>query len=74
MLRKFRMRSRTRYVAAAVICVRCLFYLVRIFNDVIYLDTPVNDFTSANNMTKTPAKEIYNKIVEDLEYAEAIFP
>ncbi|MFQ9021314.1 MAG: hypothetical protein ACLR6J_07915 [Parabacteroides merdae] len=25
-------------------------------------------------MTKTPAKEIYNKIVEDLEYAEANLP
>lgn len=58
-----------RYVAAArYMRAMSYFYLVRIFNDVIYLDTPVNDFTSANNMAKTPAKEIYNKIVEDLEY------
>lgn len=66
---------KTRYVAAArYMRAMSYFYLVRIFNDVIYLDTPVNDFTSANNMTKTPAKEIYNKIVEDLEYAEANLP
>ena len=61
---------KTRYVAAArYMRAMSYFYLVRIFNDVIYLDTPVNDFTSANNMTKTPAKEIYKKIGEDWEYA-----
>lgn len=63
------------YVAAArYMRAMSYFYLVRIFNDVIYLDTPVNDFTSANDMVKTPAKDIYNKIIEDLEYAESNLP
>lgn len=63
------------YVAAArYMRVMSYFYLVRIFNDVIYLDTPVNDFTSANDIPKTAAKEIYNKIIEDLEYAESHLP
>ena len=63
------------YVAAArYLRAMSYFYLVRIFNDVIYLDAPVNDFSSANNMAKTPAKDIYAKIVEDLLFAEANLP
>lgn len=67
--------KREQYIAAArYMRAMSYFYLVRIFNDVIYLDMPVNDFTSANNMTKTPAVEVYRKIIEDLEYAESKLP
>lgn len=66
---------KVRYVAAArYMRAMSYFYLVRIFNDVIYLDKPVNDFNSANDLPKTPAKDIYNKIVEDLQFAEANLP
>ncbi|WP_075558280.1 RagB/SusD family nutrient uptake outer membrane protein [Parabacteroides timonensis] len=66
---------KNQYVAAARY-MRALsyFYLVRIFNDVIYLDTPVEDFTSATDLSKTPAIDIYRSIIEDLEYAETNLP
>lgn len=66
---------KTRYVAAARY-MRALsyFYLVRIFNDVIYLDTPVEDFSSSANIPKTSAAEIYKNIVADLTFAEENLP
>ena len=66
---------KNRYIAAARY-MRALsyFYLVRIFNDVIYLDTPVEDFEASTSLTKTPAAEIYNHIIEDLEFAESYLP
>ena len=64
-----------RYVAAArYMRAMSYFYLVRIFNDVIYLDAPVEDFSASTNLPKTSALEIYNHIIEDLEYAENNLP
>lgn len=67
---------KSQYIAAArYMRAMSYFYLVRIFNDVIYLDTPiVENFNEAANITKTPAKEIYNHIIEDLEFAETYLP
>lgn len=66
---------KNHYVAAArYMRAMSYFYLVRIFNDVIYLDTPVEDFNGATNMTKVSAKEIYGHIIEDLEFAEVNLP
>ncbi len=67
--------QKNEYIAAAKF-IRAMgyFYLVRIFNDVIYLSEPINDFTSANDLPKTPAAEIYNRIIEDLQFAEQNLP
>ncbi|VXB22990.1 RagB/SusD family nutrient uptake outer membrane protein [Maribacter litoralis] len=50
------------------------FHLVRLFGDVPYIDEPVTDFDAATAITRTPAAEVYQNIISDLEYAKTWLP
>ncbi|WP_341225037.1 RagB/SusD family nutrient uptake outer membrane protein [uncultured Arcticibacterium sp.] len=50
------------------------FHLVRLFGDVPYVDSPISDAAAAASISKTPASEVYAKIIEDLEYAKKWLP
>ncbi|WP_430429590.1 RagB/SusD family nutrient uptake outer membrane protein [Maribacter litoralis] len=50
------------------------FHLVRLFGDVPYIDEPVTDFDAATAITRTPAAEVYQNIISDLEYAKNWLP
>ncbi len=50
------------------------YHLVRIFGDVPYIDYFITDPESVQDVSKTPASEVYMGIVEDLEFAKAWLP
>ncbi|GAA3523054.1 RagB/SusD family nutrient uptake outer membrane protein [Aquimarina addita] len=50
------------------------FHLVRLFGDIPYVDKPITDVPSAASISKTPAAEVYQKIIDDLEYAKTWLP
>lgn len=50
------------------------FHLVRLFGDIPYIDTPVTDFDAATSISRTPAAEVYENIISDLEYAKTWLP
>ncbi|TNJ45835.1 RagB/SusD family nutrient uptake outer membrane protein [Tamlana fucoidanivorans] len=50
------------------------FHLVRLFGDIPYIDNPVDNIEAAKNISKTPATEVYTKIIADLEYAKQWLP
>ncbi|CAG2532116.1 Starch-binding associating with outer membrane [Maribacter dokdonensis] len=50
------------------------FHLVRLFGDVPYIDAPVTDFDAATSINRTPAAEVYENIISDLEYAKTWLP
>ncbi|CAN0605868.1 unnamed protein product, partial [Ectocarpus sp. 12 AP-2014] len=50
------------------------FHLVRLFGDVPYIDAPVTDFDAATSISRTPAAEVYENIISDLEYAKTWLP
>ncbi|MFA9391007.1 MAG: RagB/SusD family nutrient uptake outer membrane protein [Prolixibacteraceae bacterium] len=50
------------------------FHLVRLFGDIPYVDAPITDAEAAISMSKTPAAEVYENILADLEYAKTWLP
>ena len=50
------------------------FHLVRQFGAVPLLTEPVTDIEAALQITRTPASEVYDAIIADLEFAEANLP
>ncbi|TXF90376.1 RagB/SusD family nutrient uptake outer membrane protein [Neolewinella aurantiaca] len=50
------------------------FHLVRLFGDVPYIDAPIADAAAAASISKTPAAEVYQNIISDLEYAKTWLP
>ena len=50
------------------------FHLVRQFGGVPYIDTPVTDAEATGSLSRTPADEVYAKIIADLEYAKTWLP
>ncbi|MEO9954053.1 RagB/SusD family nutrient uptake outer membrane protein [Nonlabens sp.] len=50
------------------------FHLVRQFGDIPYLDQPVSDAAAAATIGKTPAAQVYENIIADLEYAKTWLP
>lgn len=50
------------------------FHLVRQFGDIPYLDKPVTDAEAIASISKTPAAEVYAKIIADLEFAKEWLP
>lgn len=50
------------------------FHLVRLFGDIPYLDSPVEDSELAGSINKTPKDEVYANIISDLEYAKQWLP
>jgi hypothetical protein len=50
------------------------FYLVRLFGDIPYIGEAVSDPEALGTMSKTPAAEVYQNIISDLEFAKANLP
>lgn len=50
------------------------FHLVRQFGAVPYIDAPITDADAAAAISRTPASEVYAKIIADLEYAKTWLP
>ena len=50
------------------------FHLVRQFGAIPYLSEPVTDIQAASSISKTPAAEVYAKIITDLEFAKKWLP
>lgn len=50
------------------------FHLVRQFGGVPYIDAPITDADAAASISRTPAAEVYAKIIADLEYAKTWLP
>ncbi|GAK94646.1 hypothetical protein JCM19298_221 [Nonlabens ulvanivorans] len=50
------------------------FHLVRQFGDVPYIDAPITDADAAAAISKTPAAQVYENIIADLEYAKEWLP
>lgn len=50
------------------------FNLVRLFGDIPYIGEAITDPESVKTISKTPASEVYTKIVEDLEFAKQNLP
>ncbi|CAM4084226.1 RagB/SusD family nutrient uptake outer membrane protein [Zobellia nedashkovskayae] len=50
------------------------FHLVRLFGDVPYIDEPIIDVDAMTSISRTPAAEVYEKIISDLEYAKTWLP
>jgi starch-binding outer membrane protein, SusD/RagB family len=50
------------------------YHLVRNFGDIPYIDFFITDPVSVAKISKTPASEVYAKILEDLEFAKQHLP
>ncbi|WP_124980227.1 RagB/SusD family nutrient uptake outer membrane protein [Nonlabens xiamenensis] len=50
------------------------YHLVRLHGDIPYLDEPVSNLEEASSISKTPAAEVYQNIITDLQYAEQWLP
>ncbi|MEX2512841.1 MAG: RagB/SusD family nutrient uptake outer membrane protein [Cyclobacteriaceae bacterium] len=50
------------------------FHLVRVFGDIPYIDYFINDPESVKDISKTPASEVYQGILADLEFAKEWLP
>ena len=50
------------------------YHLVRVFGDVPYIDAYITDPQSVQDISKTPAEDIYAGIIEDLEFAKEWLP
>ncbi|MEM1257933.1 MAG: RagB/SusD family nutrient uptake outer membrane protein [Bacteroidota bacterium] len=50
------------------------YHLVRLFEDIPYLDTPVENIDDAKSISKTPAEQVYANIIADLEKAREMLP
>jgi len=50
------------------------YHLVRLFGDVPYIDSFIDDPDAIKDITKTPASEIYKNIITDLQFAKQNLP
>lgn len=50
------------------------FHLVRLFGDVPYIDTPVENITATSSISCTPESEVYDNIISDLQFAKTWLP
>ena len=50
------------------------YHLVRLFGDIPYLDTPVDNLDISKTVSKTSEAEVYAKIIADLQYAKTWLP
>lgn len=50
------------------------YHLVRVFGDIPYVDYYISDPASVAEVSKTPASEVYEGIIEDLEFAKEWLP
>ncbi|UMB52568.1 RagB/SusD family nutrient uptake outer membrane protein [Lutibacter sp. A64] len=50
------------------------FHLVRLFGDIPYIDTPIDDLEAASTVGLTPEAEVYENIISDLQFAKTWLP
>lgn len=50
------------------------YHLVRVFGDIPYIDFYISDPQSVQDISKTPAAEVYAGIIEDLEFGKEWLP
>ena len=50
------------------------YHLVRLFGNIPYIDTVVDDFQTASTLPRTPEAEVYQNIIADLELAKLYLP
>ncbi|OEI79732.1 RagB/SusD family nutrient uptake outer membrane protein [Formosa algae] len=50
------------------------FHLVRLFGAVPYISEPITDIDAATSISRTPASEVYDNIIADLEFAKTWLP
>ncbi len=50
------------------------FHMVRLFGDIPYFDSPVQDIASASEISKTSEAQVYANIIADLEFAKQWLP
>ncbi len=50
------------------------YHLVRVFGDIPYIDFFIRDPQEVADISKTPAEQVYQGIIEDLEYAKEWLP
>ena len=50
------------------------YHLVRVFGDIPYIDYFIDDPSSVIGISKTPAAEVYTKVLADLEFAKQWLP
>ncbi|WP_372745177.1 RagB/SusD family nutrient uptake outer membrane protein [Lutibacter sp.] len=50
------------------------FHLVRLFGAVPYIDEPITDVGASTSISRTPASEVYENIIADLEFAKTWLP
>ena len=66
---KNQLKAEARFVRAF-----SYYHLVQIFGDLPYIDKPVSDPAAAKSMGKTPAAEVWGKIIEDFKFAKEHLP
>ena len=59
---------------ARIIRAFCYYHLVRIFGDIPYIGEYASDPWAIANISKTPASEVYEYIIEDCKFAEQNLP
>jgi hypothetical protein len=68
-------QNKNRYISAAkFLRAFSYFHLVRLYGEVPLIAEPVQDFTSASAISRSPVSEIYQLIVQDLVEAEEFLP
>ncbi|MFD0861605.1 RagB/SusD family nutrient uptake outer membrane protein [Sungkyunkwania multivorans] len=50
------------------------YHLVRLHGDIPYIDFPITDAEAAASISKTPAAQVYENIIADLEFAKTWLP
>ncbi len=63
------LKGEARFIRAFV-----YYHLVRIFGDIPYIDFFIEDPASIKEISKTPAAQIYESIIADLEFAKLSLP
>jgi hypothetical protein len=66
---KNRLRAEARFVRAF-----SYYHLVQVFGDLPYIDMPVSNPGAAKTLGKTPAAEVWTKIIEDFKFAKENLP
>jgi hypothetical protein len=66
---KNRLKAEARFVRAFA-----YYHLVRLFGDIPYLEEMVTDPEAVKSLSKTPADQVYQKIIADLQFARENLP
>lgn len=67
-------RTKELVAEARILRAHCYYNLVQLFGDIPYVGEFVTDPASVADASKTPAAEVYQKIIADCEFAEQNLP